>query len=301
MDVVAHLSPALLTHLRVVLATGEHRLASATDWESLARLVQREPADLVVVDPSADGSVRVEEVLDLVRRYPSLPVVIYTTLTPGTLRAVVALSNQGVHQVVLYRYDDDPRRFLAMLEQQPSMPISDALLDLLGPALGQLPAALVRAVEKLYRRPQDFATASDLAAAAGMPRRTLYRALEAAGFASPTTLVRGARALRAYAYLRDAGHTSEGVSVKAGYSSRQFFAKQIGELFGMPPRQLRRQLPPAEFVRRLAMLVHGGASAPALPDPLPDEHRAAAAGSAESDAMRDEREEPSSMDDETDR
>jgi len=256
LEVVAHLPAALLAHLRFVVLR-EHRLAWADDWRAFDRLVRQTAADVAVVDPAADGTVRTDEIVELIRRYPSLPVIVYTTLSAPSLRAIVELAKQGVHQVVLYRFDDDPRRFGELLEQQPGVALSDDLLGHLAVPLAMLPGGLARAIERMFQRPGRFQVAEDLATAAGMPRRTLYRTLAVAGFASPSTLVRGARLLRAYAYLRDAGHTAEDVAAKLGYSSRQLFAKHVREFFGVRPTELRRNVQEAECVRRLAGALHG--------------------------------------------
>lgn len=233
----------------------EHSLASADGWKSLEHAVRRHPSDVAVVDPAADGTVRTAEIVSLVRHYPSLPVLIYTVLSPQTMRAVVELSGHGVNQVVLHRFDDEPRRLLATLEQQPGVTLSDALLDRLALPLAVLPASLVRAVEQLFRRPLGFSSADDLARVATMPLRTLYRVLEAAGLASPSTMVRTARLLRAYAYLRDSGHSVEDVAVKLGYSSRQLFGRHVRDAFGVAPIDLRRRVAPAECVARLAAVL----------------------------------------------
>ena len=80
MDVVAHLPPPLLAHLRTVLGA-DHTLTPAIGWKSLEDVVRRRPSDVAVVDPGADGTVRTAEIVSLVRRYPSLPVLIYTVLS----------------------------------------------------------------------------------------------------------------------------------------------------------------------------------------------------------------------------
>ena len=261
LDIVAHLPPPLLAHLRFVVAR-EHQLAWADGWGAFDLVVRRTAADVAVVDPAADGVVRVAEIVELIRRHPSLPVVVYTTLTAQALRAIVELAKQGVHQVVLFRFDDDPRRLLELLEQQPGLALSAELLQALAVPLGMLPSALARAVERMFQSPGLFTVADDLAAAAGMPRRTLYRSLEGVGLASPSTMVRGARLLRAYSYLRDAGHSAEDVAVKLGYSSRQIFARHVREAFGVRPTQLRRDVQESECVRRLAAVLYvGGARA----------------------------------------
>lgn len=234
---------------------------AAEGWSSFDLAVRRTAADVAVVDPAADGTVRVTEIVELIGRHPSLPVVVYTTLTAQALRAIVEMAKQGVQQVVLYRFDDEPTRMRELLEQQPGLALSGALLELLAGPLAALPTALSRAIERMFQRPGLFHIADDLATAAGMPRRTLYRTLEGVGLASPSTLVRGARLLRAYSYLRDAGHSAEDVAAKLGYSSRQIFARHVREFFGVRPTQLRRQVQEGECVRRLAAMLYAPGTA----------------------------------------
>lgn len=260
MEFAAYLPPQLLFHLQRVVGR-EHALVTASGWSELDRLVRRTPVDVAILDPGADGVVRADHIIEVVRRYPSLPIVIYTVLTPQSLRAVVELSNHGLQQVVLHRFDDEPRRFLETLEQQPGVSLSESLLDRLAAPLATLPTALVRAIERMYRRPTGFGDASDLAHEAGMPRRTLYRVLELAGFAHPSIVVRGARLLRAYAYLRDPGHLVDDVATKLGYSNQQRFAKHVRETFGVTPLTLRRTIPAEECVARVAALLYPGAGA----------------------------------------
>ena len=86
MDVAAFLPSVLLAHLRVVLGP-EHTIYPVEGWDELEFLVRRSSVDVAVVDPSADGLVRVSEIRSLVERYPTLPMVLYTSLSPQTLKA----------------------------------------------------------------------------------------------------------------------------------------------------------------------------------------------------------------------
>ena len=248
-DVVALLSPVLLTQLRVALGH-PHRLVVAGDWSELDRLVRRTAVDVVVLDPCADGCDGVAEVLGFLSRHPSVPVVTYVMLTPASLRAVVELARHGLQQVVLHRFDDAPARFRELLSP-PGDTLTEELLTALAPSLRRLPPALEGAVKRMFRRPELVWTAQDLAAAAGMPRRTLYRQLEAAGFASPRRLVQAARLLRAYVYLRDPGNLVEDVVVKLRYGSSHVFVRHTREACGLTPSVLRREVEGAEFVALL--------------------------------------------------
>ena len=142
---------------------------------------------------------------DLHQQFPSLPIVIYTSLAAGSTRAILDLGRSGIEHVVLNRFDDERRRFLELIERIPAQSLSDEMLRLLAPELAKLPVTMVRAIEQMFRSPSRFKNAQDLSSAAGTLLRTLYRQLDSAGIHSPRLLVAAARLIRVYALLRDPG------------------------------------------------------------------------------------------------
>lgn len=241
MDVVALLPRQLLSHLRIVLGS-EHRLTPVVSWSELQATVQHQATDVVVADPSVTGSVQVEALETIRRHYPSLPVVVYTQLAPASIKAIVRLAKSGVEHVVLNRFDDEPQRFLELLESIPAYALGDRMLSALSGPLSCLPVTVVRAIDQLFRSPGHFKNAQDLADAAGMPLRTLYRNLEPAGLFSARALVVSARLLRAYSYLQDPGRSIKDVAAKAGYHSPWQLSQQMREMTGQTAEQARRDL-----------------------------------------------------------
>ena len=261
MEVLALLPAPLLSHLRASVVR-DHTLTVANDWGALHAVARRTPVDVAVVDPSVGGPAGAREVAELRGRNPSLPVVVYTALSPHALKAVVELARCGIEHVVLFQFDDDPRRLLDLLERLPGYALSERLLEELGPAIGALPAATARAVERLIKTPHRFFGAPDLAAAAGVSTRTLYRQLEAAGLASPRVVVQGARLLRAYAYLRDATYSAKDVAAKLGYSSPDVLVQQSREATGLTPAELRDEVGGDGLVAMLAERLTGRRPSP---------------------------------------
>ena len=255
MDVAAFLSSQLLTHLRVVLGRG-HRLHPAEGWAELTKVLREEVVDLLVADPAADGHVQVGELQQLIREFPSVPVVVYTALSPATMKAVVQLAKVGVEHVVLNRFDDEPRRFRDLLEGVPGHALADQMLRQLAGPLAGLPISVSRAVEQLFRSPGRFRSTDDLAAAAGMNKRTLYRNLEPVGFFSPRLLVVAARLLRVYAHLRDPGRQIKEIADKVGYHSPWQLTQQMREVTGHTPRTVRRRVGAEEFIALMARRVY---------------------------------------------
>jgi AraC-like DNA-binding protein len=215
-------------------------------------LLRTAPADVVVVDPQVDGTVGVTQVREIVRRHPALPIVVYTYLSPASLKAVVELARYGVEHVVLHRFDDEPRRFLELLERLPGCVMGDRLLERLTAPLAAVPLPTARAIEQMVRSPGRFGGAEDLAAAAGITARQLYRQLDAAGFASPRVLVQGARVLRAYAYLREPECLLEEAAARLGYSAPRVLSRQVQEATGRTPTTLRQEVGIEEFLGLLA-------------------------------------------------
>lgn len=242
MDVVAFLPRQLLSHLKMVLRS-EHALVPVVGWAELQSVVMHQGVDVVIADPAvAVGHIEVEALEDIRRRFPSLPIVVYTQLSPGAIKAIVRLARSGVEHVVLNRFDDEPRRFLEMLESIPANALGERMLEELVGPLSVLPVTVVRAIDQLFRSPARFKNAHDLAAAAGMNLRTLYRNLEPSGIYSARALVVSARLLRAYAFLKDPGRSIKDVAAKAGYYSPWQLSQQLREVTGRTAEQVRREV-----------------------------------------------------------
>ena len=118
MDVAAFLNRQLLQHLTIVLGS-RHTLLPAGGWSELRTTLQQREIDVLVVDPVVDGASRADDVADLHRQFPSLPIVLYTTLSGSSMHAIAQLGRAGVEHVVLSRFDDDRKRFLELLERLP--------------------------------------------------------------------------------------------------------------------------------------------------------------------------------------
>jgi AraC-like DNA-binding protein len=250
LHVVALLPRNLLSHLRIVL--GEfHSLDTATDSAELHSLLRSSDVDVLVVDPSAHDGRWERAVVEVVGGYPTLPVIVYTTLTPSAMRQVVQLARVGIQYVVLNRFDDEPRRFLDLIERAPAHPMAELMLRELAAPLAALPVVVTRAIEQLFRSPARVKTSQDLAELAGMIPRTLYRHLTPLGL-QPRHLLICARLLRAYTLLRDRGVRLKEIALKLGYTDPDHLSEQVREWTGCSPRELRNTLSAEEFVHALA-------------------------------------------------
>lgn len=249
MHVLALLPRQLLNHLRAVLGDSHH-LDAATNPAELHSLLRRGDADLLIVDPTASDELTamLETIL---AQHASLPVVIYTALQPSAIRSIVRLAKRGVQHVVLNRFDDEPKRFLDLIERVPAHPMAELMLQELVARLRALPIVVARAIEQLFRSPTRVKNSQELARLAGMAPRTLYRHLTPAGL-QPRQLIICARLVRAYPMLRAPGSRLKETAEKLGYADPDTLSNQLYEWTGRVPRDLRRGVPPELFIRLMA-------------------------------------------------
>lgn len=246
MHVAAYLPRNLLAHLRIVLGDN-HSLGTATDPAELHSMLRVGDADVLIVDPSMCEGLLAEAIEEVIARHPSLPVIVYTMLAPASMRHVMRLARLGVQHVVLNRFDDEPRRFLELIERVPAHPVAELMLRELEEPLRSLPVVLARAIEQLIRSPLRAKNIPEFAALAGMTPRTLYRYMTPVGL-PPRHLIVSARLLRAYVFLRGPGSRLKEVALKLGYTEPILLSQQLRNWTGLVPKDIRRALEPAEFV-----------------------------------------------------
>jgi AraC-like DNA-binding protein len=253
MHVAACVQPAKLSRLQGA-AGDRHRVHAALDWAHADSIIRRQPVDVLVVDPQFDtpAEARSDRIRAVRNRYRSLPMIVYSNLAAQTLRPLVELGREGVEQLILFGLDDDPQHLRQMLERQPGIVLSERLLSHLERPLSRVPVTVSAALERLIRNPSVFRGVPDLAASAGVPRRTLYRFFERAGLVTPREMVAGARLLRAYAFLRVPAYSLDAVAEHVRFTDADSLAKSMKWGVGMTPGRARDRMGPEEFVARLA-------------------------------------------------
>jgi AraC-like DNA-binding protein len=249
MNVAACVEPQKLARLRG--AVGDtHHLHVALDWDHANSIVRRQPVDVFVVDPqfASGGEARTEAIRSLRASYRSVPFVVYSVLAAQTLRPLVELGRDGLEQLVLYGVDDDP------------------LHERLQPYLRTTPPDVSRAIERVIHTPAAFKGVPDLAAAANVSRRTIYRECERVGLASPREIIAAARVLRAYAFLRESDYAIEDVAAHLRFSSPHHLTKTMRWACGMTTARARDRVPPDDFISMLVERLVPPPGAPRAPD-----------------------------------
>jgi AraC-like DNA-binding protein len=263
-SVAAFLPPRLLTHVLHVFAN-EPDLMVASSWQDLESLIRRKPVSVVVLDPSADGSLNVDAVAGLLKRYPSLPLIAYVTLNAPGFKAIAQLGKLGLEDVVLHRFDDAPERFRERVEQVQGNSLTHRVIEELTPSLKLLPRPLFVTIENLFQQPHRYSSALDLAVE-GVAIIGVYRNLDAAQLGSPKRLLIAAKVLRGFGYLRDPGYSVLDVSIKLGYKTPRIFSHHWVSVFGLTPARVRNRLTDDDAIVRVLRWIREPGDDSTLPD-----------------------------------
>jgi AraC-like DNA-binding protein len=264
LSVAAFLPPRLLTHVRHVFADDPDLLVSSS-WEELESFIRRKPVSVVILDPSADGTLNVGAVAGLLKRYPSLPLIAYVTLHAPAFKAIAQLGKLGLEDVLLHHFDDAPDRFRQRVEHVHGNSLTHRLLDELNGSLRQLPRPLFVTIQNMFEQPHRYASALDLTLE-GYSIISVYRNLDAAGLGSPKRLVVAARVLRGFGYLRDPGYSVLDVSIKLGYKTARIFSHHWVAVFGETPAKVRNRLGEDEAIARVLDWIRASRDDSDLPD-----------------------------------
>jgi transcriptional regulator GlxA family with amidase domain len=174
--------------------------------------------------------------------FPSLPLLVYTELTPATAGVLLELGRAGIRRVVVHRFEDAPAAFrqalLAELEQSASQQILQALTE----TLHGLPEELRQALEAMLHAPGDGPSVTALAEKAQLTRRTCERCFTKVGLPSPRVVMVLTRLLYAHRLLLDPGYTVEDVALKLGYSKTKTLQMHLRAVFGLTAGELRVSL-----------------------------------------------------------
>src|SRR5438105_1845465 len=174
-------------------AGSRFNVAQVSTWDDVLTSIRGRPVELAVVDPLLSGQGRSQEIERLRVLFPSLPLMLYTTLTPRTAGVLLALGQRGIQHAVFANYDDHPSRLREVLGQEEARSSSRQLLDQLGDALAPLPSELRWVLEEALRSPGEVQTVGQVAVRARVDRRTCERWFTRVGLPSPRHFLSAAR------------------------------------------------------------------------------------------------------------
>jgi AraC-like DNA-binding protein len=233
---------------RLQAAGDEFVVVAAARWQDVFETIRLRPVDMAVVDPRLGGEPRAHQVERIRVLFPSLPLLLYTTLEPATAGLLLDLGRCGVRRALFYRFDDAPAAFRSAMIAELERSASQQVMQSMAVVLAELPEQLRAGLETLLDVQVGPRTVSELAARSQLERRTVERWFLRAGLPSPRVVLTALRLLYAHRLLLDPGHTVEDVAVKLGYGKTRTFQAHCREVFGLTAGELRITLTVEEAV-----------------------------------------------------
>jgi AraC-like DNA-binding protein len=251
MLILAAIPDVQLQKLRRAVAA-RFSVARAGTWGEALATIRSRPVELAVVDPLLAGVARAQEIERLRVLFPSLPLILYTSLSPQTASVLLTLGQRGIRHVVFARYDDHPARLRELLECEEGHAASRLFLEQLAGALAPLPSELRWVLEEAFQAPDRVQTVGQIAARARVDRRTCERWFTRVGLPSPRHFLAAARVLYAHRLLQDPGFTVEDVAQRLGYAQVKTLQQHARTYLGLTAGEMRLSLTPDQALERVA-------------------------------------------------
>src|SRR5256885_13317118 len=134
--------PTIQFHKLRRAAAPRFPVVHANRWDDALATIRSRPVELAAVDPQLEGSPSAREIERLRLLFPSLPLILYTALSPATAAVLLAIGHTGINAVVFTRIDDHPARLREVLAHEEARSASRQLLDQLAGVLAPLPSVL---------------------------------------------------------------------------------------------------------------------------------------------------------------
>ncbi|HEV8509499.1 MAG TPA: helix-turn-helix domain-containing protein [Gemmatimonadales bacterium] len=226
-------------------------LARAATWDVALETIRVRPVEIAVVDPALGGTASGQEIERLHLLFPSLRLILYTSMTPQLATVLLALGPCGIRQVLLRGVDDHPERLREIVASEAMHAASHRLLDQLATALAPLPRELRWVLEDALRTPGEVQTILQVAARARVDRGTCARWFTRAGLPSPRHILAAARVLYAHRLLQDPGFTIEDVAKRLGYAQTKTLQQHARAYLGLTAGEMRLSLTADEAAGRI--------------------------------------------------
>jgi AraC-like DNA-binding protein len=238
--------PDFFAH-RLERAVGQRfSFLKVSSWSEGIESIRQLPVEVAVVDPALEGIPRAHEIERIRVLFPSLPLVLYASLSAEMVPVLLQLGRAGIRDVVVAGHDDHPDRLRDLLVEEAAGSVSRQLTEEIGDLLAGCPGELRWAIETAIREPATLHTVADLARRARMDRRTCARWFTKAQLPPPSIMLTVFRVMFAHRLLLDPGFTVEDVAARLGYAKTRSFAQHVKEVFGMTPGELRVSLTPGD-------------------------------------------------------
>src|SRR5947207_3025953 len=236
--------------LRVAVAP-KFFVARASTWDDALETIRSRPVEIAFVDPGLSGIASRQEIERLHLLFPSLRLILYTSMTPQLATVLLTLGHCGIRQVILRGVDDHPERLREWVAGESMHAASHRLLEQLTAALAPLPRELRWVLEDALRTPGAVQTIQQVAARARVDRGTCARWFARAGLPSPRDILAAARVLYAHRLLKDPGFTIEDVAKRLGYAQVKTLQQHARTYLGLTAGEMRLSLSTEQATARI--------------------------------------------------
>jgi AraC-like DNA-binding protein len=245
--VVAFVS--LASRPRLLAALPE--LSCVSSWNELATRIESS-REVVAIIENERLAAHLSDLRQVHHSCPGVSVLLYLRLEPGSVRGCLDAIHAGATDLIFAGFDDSPERLGQIIDTALARGRRTQNARPFLKVLAQLPPSLRAAAESMFRSPERFHTTSDLARAAGMSNRTVFRCLKRCRVRSGRRLIAAARALAAYDLLRLPRRTVHEVARQLGYASAHQLSAHLAELANCTCRDIRRGHPEESFFDAVA-------------------------------------------------
>ena len=199
--------------------------------ECPSRLTDSEPsADMWIVD--AVTAAEIQRLHRLIASVGTSRIVVYGTLTPESMRAVLKFVRAGVRHVLIAGVDDNAEQIRGLLNAVRGDSLATRFGRRLAIRTQRLPRALQRVIADVIARPATYAGVADVCAATGAPQRSCHRWVTGSGLVSLRRLIQAARVLHAAPLLQRRRLTLDVVAASVGNTSAKQLSADIRAVLG---------------------------------------------------------------------
>ncbi|HEX6533115.1 MAG TPA: helix-turn-helix domain-containing protein [Gemmatimonadaceae bacterium] len=168
--------------------------------------------------------------------FPSTPIVACCALSGATAHDILTLAKAGVTDLALRGFDNIAGIIASAVHATSMESVAARVMRQLGPAL---PRRVRPVVEYCLANAKASITVDEIAAALGMPRKTLARQLAQAGLPSPKRLVAWGRVFIAAQMMQDQARSIDRIAQDLDFPSTAALRKLLRRLTGFSPQAVR--------------------------------------------------------------
>jgi len=215
----------------------------------LAAAVADGAASIVVTEwRDATGATVETTVRDLHADYPTVPILVYASLTPRGARDMLAGTRAGAIEVLIADHDDTGPALRHRITSAQSVALAEHVASRLSALVPELVAQMLGFV---FRHAQSAPSVTATAAALRVHRKTLALHCARAGLPTPSALCCWARLILATHRLEDPSRTTEQAATEMGFPSGPAFRSALMRYTGLSPAEARERGGSAHLVQLL--------------------------------------------------